>query len=231
MTRVGRPSPVRPNLNLFIEPRDCRRAYLGALGGGDCAPRLGDFQGVSERRRAKIGADQRNNGADLGEPEPDREILRPVAHNKSGALAARNARAKRPSRILVHTRFERAEAEALAVAHKRCSIAILASPLGDSPRQDMLGITSRLRGGLESPQPGPGRRRRGGVVRSGRVHLNASWRRANVRDSPGLRRTFVAMSIKTPLEVEAKSTVFSRLAPAFAPSFSERMSALRCLYG
>ena len=101
------------------------------------------------------------------EPEPDREILRPIAHHEGDSLAARDPGAQRPTRILVHTRLERAEAEALAVADERRRIAILAGPLRHRARQNAFGVAGRLRGGLQSAQPSPSRRRCGVVVRVG----------------------------------------------------------------
>jgi hypothetical protein len=107
---------------------------FGAIRIHDETARFGNLQGMGERGTAEIGADERDDRAHLREPEPDREILGPVAHYEGDTLAALNPRAKRPSRILVHARLERAEAEALAVTDKRCRIAIFDSPLGDSPR-------------------------------------------------------------------------------------------------
>ena len=169
--RVGQPVPVDPRLDGVVEFGDGVCANFGAFGLGDDAPRASNFEGMGDRRRAKIGADQRNDRAHLSEPEPDCEILRPISHHEGDSLAARHAGAQRPARILVHTRFKHAEAEALAVAKERRRIAILAGPLRHCARQNAFGVAGRLRGGLQCAQPSPSRRRCGVVVVSGRGDL------------------------------------------------------------
>jgi hypothetical protein len=131
---------------------------------------------MGNRRRAKIGAEQRNDRAHLSEPEPDREILGPIAHHEGDSFTCGHPGAQRPTRILVHPRFNRAEAKALTVADEGRRVAILAGPLGHCARQNAFGVTGRLDDGFQGPQPSASRRCWVLVVGSGRrdrVHFRS----------------------------------------------------------
>src|SRR5271163_4472648 len=140
---------VGPEFDGVAEARD----RFGAIRIHDQTARFGDLQGMGERGTAKIGADERDDRAHLREPEPDREILGPVAHRESDGLAFGDARAERPARILVHPRLERAEAEGFAIAYQRGRVAISERPFGYRTRQDTQRIARRAGGRLQRPQP------------------------------------------------------------------------------
>ena len=81
------------NLDTVVESGDRVGANIGAFGCCDDAPRAGDFQGMGDCWRAKVGADKRDNQPCLDEPEPDCKILGPIPHHEGDGLAPHDARA------------------------------------------------------------------------------------------------------------------------------------------
>ena len=78
---------VRPNLRVAHELRRCAPELLAQFGGDDDVCRRDDVDAMGERDAAQLGVDQRNDDADAGEAEPDRQIFGPVRHHQADDLA------------------------------------------------------------------------------------------------------------------------------------------------
>ena len=61
----------------------------------DHGHRLGHPDGVGQRLKPEVGVDESGNEADLGEAEPDGDVLGPVLHEERDAVAALEALARR----------------------------------------------------------------------------------------------------------------------------------------
>ena len=72
---------VRPDLWPARHERKRAADFAAHLGGDDDMLGLNDIEAMGERCAAKIGVDQRNDGARFGDAEPDRHIFGPVRHD------------------------------------------------------------------------------------------------------------------------------------------------------
>src|SRR3989475_9865120 len=66
----------------------------------------------------QIGIEQRHHGADAGDAEPDRHVLRPVRHEQADRFALGETLLQRPAGIPVRALGERSIGQALAVGEE-----------------------------------------------------------------------------------------------------------------
>ena len=78
---------MAPDFERGRDVRDRLVASLGEFLGDDQPPRRSDTQAMGERLAAEIDVDERDDGADLRQAEPDGEIFRAIGHHQADRLA------------------------------------------------------------------------------------------------------------------------------------------------
>ena len=94
-------------------------ADVGAFGGGDHAPRAGDFQGMGERGRRRSGLMSATIAPTWVSPSQIAKYSGRLPITRAMVSPGAIPALQRPTRILVHARRERAEAKTLPIAHER----------------------------------------------------------------------------------------------------------------
>ena len=115
---------------------------IAELGGDDDVLRRDDIDAMGEGSAAKIGVDQRNDAAHLGDAEPDRQVFGPVRHDEAHRLALAELLRQRPARITVGAVGERAIGQALARREQRWGVAAVFRP---APRSRAAGCAAGCR--------------------------------------------------------------------------------------
>ena len=165
---IKRQRHVEPPLAAIIGPHLARKPCVAQFGRA-FRRRNGDFrfrrvQGVRERRAFQVRRDQRDNGADPRQPQPDGDIFRPVSHHQRHRGALGDALRQRPARILVQPHRQPGETVALLHADQRRAVAMALRPFGDGVRQRAGRVAGGVRQGLQRARPGGLRLQQGGAV-------------------------------------------------------------------
>ena len=148
-------------------------AGLGERRLDDRRARARDLDAMGERGAGEIDVEQRDDDADLGQAEPQREILGPGAHHQRDDVALGEPGGERPARIAIGALGERAEGELFDVAEHGGRVAVSGGPFAGGARQGAGGIARRLGGRLQRLEPGAGGRR-GARPRRGGGHSSVS---------------------------------------------------------
>src|SRR5215472_3118778 len=112
-----------------------------------------DVNAVRERSAPQIRVEQRNDAANLRDPQPDSDILRPVRHQQAYAVAFADAVRQRPACILVRPFAQTAIRQAVAIRKQGGGFAGLRSPLLDYMSKDTIRMPGNGRCQLQRADP------------------------------------------------------------------------------
>ncbi len=126
---------------------------IGQRGVHDDMPRRGDADAVRERLADQVGVDERDDRAHAGNPEPDRQIFRPIGHQQADHVAFADALRQRPARIAPYLLRQGPEREAFALRQQRDRIAEARLELIDDDGQNPPGPLGDRFGQRQRAQP------------------------------------------------------------------------------
>ena len=149
----GPGSPCSPDLWRDLEKARGRIESGDELRRDDHVSRRDDVDAIGKRGTGQIGVEQCDGRAGAGEPEPYREILRPVLHQERDHVALGDPLLQRPARVAAGPFGKRAIAQRLAGGEQRDLVAVRVGELVDDDRKNTARIAHDRRGAPQRAQP------------------------------------------------------------------------------
>ena len=145
---------VQPDLRRGFEKARGRYEGGEALRRDDHVPRCDDVDAIGERSAGETGVEECDRRSGAGEPEPDREILRPVRHQQRHHVALGDALLQGPAQVAAGPFGERPVAQGFARGYQRGLVAVGVGELVDDDRKNAARVAHDRRSAPQRAHPG-----------------------------------------------------------------------------